>query len=127
MIRKIHEAKRDKKDFVTLWGSGTPTREFLFADDLAEATITLLLGDAPAEDLTNIGSGYAIPLHRLADEVCDIVGFKGRIHWDTSKPDGTPRRLLDSSKILALGWKPTVELPAGITRAYEDFLNRYGK
>ena len=123
MVRKFHEAVKAKANDVILWGSGTPTREFLFADDLAEAAIKLLVA-GKADDLTNIGSGEELILGTLAGLVAEATGFTGNIHWDKSKPDGTPRRLLNSHKIFELGWKPRTNIKDGIKLAYQDFLCR---
>jgi len=123
MIRRMHEAKTAGQPSVTLWGTGQPTREFLFADDLAEACL-FLMNYYDEGALINIGSGQEIPLYVAANHVKNAVEYKGWIEWDTSKPDGTPRRQLDSSKIFELGWKPKVSLEDGLARAYLDFVCR---
>lgn len=118
------------------WGSGAPFREFLYSDDLAEACVFLLenisYADIAFTDATgtvqshlNVGSGREISIKELAETVADVVGFTGSIEWDTSKPDGTPRKLMDSSRLRNLGWEPGIELREGITRAYQDFKQRY--
>jgi GDP-L-fucose synthase len=123
LIRKFHEAKVTKASKVVCWGTGKPLREFLYADDLARACI-FLLQRYSEEQFINVGYGSDISIKELAEMINDIVGFKGEIEWDTSKPDGTPRKLMDSSRLFALGWKPQVDLPTGIRLAYEDFLKR---
>jgi GDP-L-fucose synthase len=120
LIRKFHEAKKTDASTVTCWGTGSPRREFLFADDLARACV-LLMERYSEEQFINVGYGSDITIKELAERVRSIVGFRGEIVWDTTKPDGTPRKLLDSSRLFALGWKPEVDLETGIRRAYEDF------
>ncbi len=121
LIRKVHEAKDLKHPSYTVWGSGKPLREFLYADDLAEACIFLMKGYEGLEPV-NVGSGEEISILDLAKTVAECVGFKGEIRMDPSKPDGTPRKLLDSSKIRGMGWRPQTSLRDGIKRAYLDFL-----
>ena len=121
LIRKFHEAKISNAATVTCWGTGTPLREFLYADDLARACL-FLLENYNEEQFINIGFGSDVTIKQLAETVQRVVGFSGKIVWDTSKPDGTPRKLMDSSRLFALGWKPKVELEAGIKLAYEFFL-----
>jgi GDP-L-fucose synthase len=123
LIRKFHEAKEKHEPYVTIWGSGTPKREFLFSDDLADACFFLMQHfDEPG--LVNIGTGRDIEIKQLALLISKIVGFKGEIRNDFSKPDGTPRKLMDVEKINKLGWKATISLEDGIRKAYADFLNR---
>jgi GDP-L-fucose synthase len=123
LIRKFHEAREANAPAVTCWGSGAPLREFLHADDLARACVFLM--ERYSEDqFINVGYGSDISIKELAGLVRAVVGFKGAVLWDTQQPDGTPRKLLDSSRLLALGWKPQVDLPTGIRRTYEDFLKR---
>lgn len=123
LIRKFHEATLANAPQVTCWGTGTPLREFLYADDLARACVFLM--ETYSEDsFINVGSGSDVPIRELAEMVKKAVGFKGVIVWDTSKPDGTPRKLMDSSRLFALGWRPQIDLPTGIRLAYEDFLKR---
>jgi GDP-L-fucose synthase len=120
LIRRFHEARQAGADSVTCWGSGAPRREFLHADDLAKACVFLMerySDEAPI----NVGSGSDLTIRELAERVARIVGFDGEIHWDTSKPDGTPRKLLDSSRIKAMGWQPSIPLEEGIRAAWEDF------
>ena len=121
LIRKFHEAKLARAPTVTVWGTGAPLREFLHADDLAEACL-FLLEHHDDRAFINIGYGSDISIHELAELVRQIVGYSGEVVWDHSKPDGTPRKLLDSSRIFALGWKPRIDLATGIRLAYEDFL-----
>lgn len=123
LIRKFHEAKLAAVSSVTCWGSGAPRREFLYADDLARACV-YLLENYSDEQFINIGYGSDLPIRELAEQVKGIVGFEGAIEWDRSKPDGTPRKLMDSSRLFALGWKPLVDLAAGVRLAYQDFLAR---
>ena len=123
MIRKFHEAKATGKTEVVLWGTGSPMREFLYADDLAEACMYLMENYNEAE-LVNVGTGVDVTIKELAETVREIVGFEGELVWDTSKPDGTPRKLMDVSKLHAAGWKHTIELKEGIKLAYEDFLKK---
>jgi len=123
LIRRFHEAKVANAEVVTMWGSGTPLREFLFADDLAEACLHLLtLEDPPS--LVNVGAGSDVTIRHLAELVAATVGYEGKIVNDTTKPDGTPRKLMDSSLIHSLGWKATTSLEVGLEAAYRDFLAR---
>jgi GDP-L-fucose synthase len=120
LIRKFHEAKLKGSETVTIWGSGTPKREFLFADDLADACFYLMQNyDEP--NLINIGTGEDVSIKELALLIKKIVGFNGELVFDSSKPDGTPRKLMDVSKLHSKGWKHTVELEDGIKLAYQDF------
>jgi GDP-L-fucose synthase len=123
LIRKFHDAKINAAATVTCWGSGTPLREFLQADDLAGALV-FLMRHYSEEQFINVGSGSEITIRELSELVKRIIGFKGEIVWDESKPDGTPRKLMDSSRLFALGWKPKVNLETGIRMAYEDFLSK---
>ncbi|HWF18212.1 MAG TPA: GDP-L-fucose synthase, partial [Verrucomicrobiae bacterium] len=120
LIRKFHEAKIAGADTVTCWGTGAPLREFLHADDLAAACI-FLMENYSDPNIINVGFGSDISIRDLAELVKNIVGFKGALVWDKSKPDGTPRKLTDSSRIFALGWKPKIDLATGIRMVYEDF------
>jgi len=120
LIRRFHEAKLANAEIVTMWGSGTPLREFLFADDLAGACLHLLtLEDPPS--LVNVGAGYDVTIRHLAEQVAKTVGYEGEIINDTTKPDGTPRKLMDSALIASLGWTATTSLADGLRIAYEDF------
>jgi len=126
LIRKFHEAKAAGAASVTCWGSGSPRREFLYADDLARACL-FLMENYSAEQFINVGSGSEISIRDLAELVRRVVGFEGQILWDKSKPDGTPRKLMDSSRLFALGWRPEVELENGIRLTYQDFLKQTGR
>ena len=121
MLRKFHEAKVNGNSAVELWGSGSPMREFLFVDDMAEAVVFALENELP-EFLYNIGSGKDVTIKELAETIQGVVGFKGNILWDKSKPDGTPRKLLDVSKMRDLGWSYSTELNEGIEKTYQWFL-----
>lgn len=122
LIRRFHEAKIENAPQVTIWGSGAPLREFLFADDLAEACYYLMQNyDEPT--LINIGTGEDISIKDLALLIKKVIGYEGALTFDSSKPDGTPRKLMDVSKLHKLGWKHKVELEQGIKLAYEDFLD----
>lgn len=124
LIRKFHEAKVTGARSVTCWGSGSPLREFLHADDLAGACLHLM-NHYSEEQFINVGSGSDLTIRELSEMVRDVIRFTGEIEWDRSKPDGTPRKLMDSSRLFALGWKPKVQLRDGIQLAYSDFLQRY--
>jgi GDP-L-fucose synthase len=121
MLRKFHEAKINNNAPVTLWGSGSPLREFLFVDDLATAVLFALENKLP-ENLYNVGTGIDLTIKELALLIQQKVGHQGEIIWDSSKPDGTPRKLMDTSKLKSLGWNPTVDLEAGIQKTYAWFL-----
>jgi len=124
LLRKAHEAKKRKDRELIVWGSGKPRREFLHVDDLASACL-LLLEKYDSPEIINVGCGEDISIRELAELVCDIVGFDGQLSWDATKPDGTPRKLLDVTKLRALGWKPSIPLREGIARTYEWFLANY--
>jgi GDP-L-fucose synthase len=121
MLRKFHEAKLNKHSDVMLWGSGTPMREFLFVDDMAEAVVYAIENNLP-EYLYNIGTGKDITIKELAETIQKITRHKGSIIWDASKPDGTPRKLMDVSKMAAIGWEYKTELEDGIQKTYQWFL-----
>ncbi|WP_430408219.1 GDP-L-fucose synthase family protein [Flavobacterium olei] len=121
MIRKFHEAKESNNTPVTLWGTGTPMREFLFVEDMAEAVVFALENKLP-EHLYNIGTGEDLTIKDLASAIQKIVGHTGEILWDESKPDGTPRKLMDVSKMHAIGWKHQTDLEQGIQKTYDWFL-----
>ena len=123
-IRKFHEAKAAKLPTVTCWGTGTALREFLYVDDLARACVHIL-ENYSQEQFINIGSGQEMSVRQLAELMKKIIGFAGEIVWDASKPDGTPRKYLDSSRLFALGWRPQVDLEAGIRLAYADFQKQF--
>ena len=120
LIRRFHEAKEKGLPNVTIWGSGTPKREFLFADDLAKACV-FLMENYHEREFINIGSGEDLSILELANKIQRIVGYQGEILLDTTKPDGTPRKLMDISKLSALGWTPITSLDEGIRIAYQDF------
>lgn len=126
LLRKFHEAKIQSTPTVTCWGTGAPLREFLYSDDLASACV-FLMDHYSEEQFINVGSSMEISIRDLAELIKRIVGFSGEILWDATKPDGTPRKLMDSSRVMALGWKPTVDLATGLQRTYESFLDRYSK
>src|SRR6266542_731228 len=117
LLRKAHEAKTRGDQRLIVWGTGKPRREFLHVDDLASACL-LLLENYDSPEIINVGYGEDISIRELAELICDVVGFDGELAWDTTKPDGTPRKLLDVSKIRALGWKPAVPLRDRIARPY---------
>jgi GDP-L-fucose synthase len=121
MMRKFHEAKENHHAPVTLWGSGTPMREFLFVDDMAEAVV-FALENRLSEYLYNIGTGEDLTIKQLAKTIQKIIGHKGEIVWDTTKPDGVPRKLMDVTKMHDLGWRHTINLEEGIFKTYEWFL-----
>ena len=121
LIRKMHEAKLRGDASLRLWGTGTPLREFLHADDLAEACVLLLERYSQAGHI-NVGSGEELSIRQLAELIAQVVGFTGRLEFDPSMPDGTPRKMMDVSRIRALGWKPRIALPEGIRSAYAWYL-----
>ncbi|WP_435302850.1 GDP-L-fucose synthase family protein [Flavobacterium aestuarii] len=125
MIRKFHEAKQNNNAVVVLWGTGTPMREFLFVDDMAEAVVFALENQLP-DNLYNIGTGKDLAINKLASIVQKIVGHTGEIIWDDTKPDGTPRKLMDVSKMNKIGWKHQTDLEEGIERTYNWFLENIG-
>jgi GDP-L-fucose synthase len=122
LLRKAHEAKRNRAHQFVVWGTGQPRREFLHVDDLALA-ILFLIEHYDSPEIINIGCGEDISIQELARLICDVVGFGGELAWDHSKPGGTPRKLLDISKISKLGWRPTISLREGIAQTYEWFVN----
>src|SRR5437016_2638561 len=121
LLRKAHEAKTRKDKKLIVWGTGKPRREFLHVDDLASACL-LLLKKYDSSEIINVGCGEDVSIRELAELICEVVGFDGDLAWDATKPDGTPRKLLDVSKLRALGWKPSIPLRDGIARTYEWFL-----
>jgi GDP-L-fucose synthase len=123
LIRRFHEAKVKNLPEVVCWGTGTPFREFMYADDVADACLYLMQNYSGSEQV-NVGTGKDLTIKALAELVKRTVGYTGKIIWDTTKPDGTPRKLLDVSKLTALGWKYKTELPDGIALAYRDFLEK---
>jgi GDP-L-fucose synthase len=123
LIRRFHEAKTAGAPSVACWGTGAPLREFLCSDDLGRACV-FLMQNYSQEQIINVGSGAEVSVRDLAETVKRVVGYGGEILWDKTKPDGTPRKLLDSSRLFALGWRPQAGLEAGLRLAYEDFLSR---
>ena len=121
LLRKAHDAKTRNQNELIVWGTGKPRREFLHVDDLASACL-LLLEKYDSPEIVNIGCGEDITVRELAELICDVVGFNGELVWDATKPDGTPRKLLDITKIRALSWQPTIPLRQGIAQTYEWFL-----
>ncbi len=124
LIRKFHEAKNSKSKEVILWGDGSAKREFLYVDDLAEACI-FLMREYNSSDIINIGCGTDLTIKSLANKVKKIIGFKGSIRWDSSKPNGMPRKKLNVSKLFSLGWRPQITLEEGIKKQYHWFMNNY--
>jgi GDP-L-fucose synthase len=123
LIRKFHDAKAREAEWVTLWGTGSPKREFLHSDDLGRACL-FLLENYDDDVAINVGFGEDISIIELAELIQSIVGFEGKIKWDSSKPDGTPRKLLDVSRIKELGWSPTISLRGGIESTYKWYLSQ---
>lgn len=123
LIRRFHEAKVEGKDSVTCWGDGSPYREFLYVDDLANLCV-FLMNNYSGNETVNAGTGKELSIKELTELVAKIIGYNGDIMWDTSKPNGTPRKLLDVSKATKLGWKYKIELEEGIRLAYQDFLSK---
>ena len=121
LLRKAHEAKTQNQKELAVWGTGEPRREFLHVDDLAAACL-LLLEKYDSPEIINIGCGEDVTIRELAELICDVVGFRGELAWDKTKPDGTPRKLLDVTRIRELGWNPTIPLREGIAHAYDWFL-----
>lgn len=122
LIRRFHEAKVSGAKEVVCWGTGTPLREFLYVDDLADACV-YLMNTYSGNETVNLGTGKELTIRELTELVAKVVGYTGEIKWDPSKPDGTPRKLLDVSKLESLGYHYTTELEDGIRLTYEDFLN----
>ena len=126
LLRKAHEAKTRNDRKLVVWGTGKPRREFLHVDDLAAACL-LLLEKYDSPEIINVGCGEDISIGELAELICEIVGFDGQLAWDTTKPDGTPRKLLDVSKIRALGWRPAITLQDGIKATYDWFVANFAQ
>lgn len=132
LIRRFHEAKNQGATFVTIWGTGTPRREFLYVDDMAAASVHVMNLDRqvyeahtlPMQSHINVGYGEDVTISELAKAVGEAVGYKGEIKFDTSKPDGTPRKLMDSTRLNSLGWRAQVNLKVGLAEAYQDFIKR---
>jgi GDP-L-fucose synthase len=123
LIRKFHEAKLNKSPNVTCWGTGSPRREFLNADDLSDACV-FLMNEYNSEEIINIGYGEDFTIKEISDIVRDVVGYNGEIVWDTSKPDGTPKRLLDTSKLFNMNWRPKINLTVGLKQTYSWYINK---
>ena len=123
LIRRFHEAKMEHLPFVTCWGDGTPLREFLYVDDLADLCV-FLMNNYSGSETVNAGTGREISIRELTELVASAVGYAGEIRWDPTKPNGTPRKLLDVSKAAAMGWRYKTELAEGIRKAYADYLSR---
>ena len=124
LLRRLHEAKTAGREEVVCWGTGTARREFLYVDDLADACL-FLMQQYSGEEHINVGTGADITIRELAEMIAHVVGYTGRICWDPTKPDGTPQKLLDVSKIHGLGWRNLTEFKTGLRHAYEDFLKRH--
>jgi GDP-L-fucose synthase len=125
LLRKVHEAKASRAPSVTVWGTGTPRREFLHVDDLADAAVFLMRRyDAP--EPINVGTGTDLTIAELAERICRVVGYAGRVEYDTSKPDGTPRKLLDVSRLGALGWRASIGLDEGLASTYRWYVEHLG-
>jgi len=133
VVRRLHEAKQANQPSVTLWGTGTPRREFLYSDDLADAVLHLLqlpseryerlVASESSPPIINIGCGEDMSICEFAETVKEVAGYRGEIIWDSRRPDGTPRKLLDISRLTALGWRPRVGLREGLVRLYQQYLN----
>ncbi|MBM4133443.1 MAG: GDP-L-fucose synthase [Nitrospira sp.] len=127
LMARFHEAKLRHAESITLWGSGSPRREFIHADDIADACAHLLACDSTRFDLPlNIGVGEDVSIRELAELLSDVVGYEGRIEWDSTKPDGAPRKLLDSARMRSLGWQPTITLREGLSLTYRWYLGNLG-
>lgn len=124
LMRKVHEAKVANKPNVVIWGSGTPKREFLHVDDMASACL-FVMNQAGFNDIVNIGSGQEVSIRELAELICEVIGYQGDIIYDREKPDGTPRKLLDTSRLTQLGWKAQINLKDGLRQTYEWFVKSY--
>ena len=133
LIRRFHEAKQDGLSEVAIWGTGTPRREFLYVDDMAAASVYVMnlskveyaRQTQPILSQINVGSGEDYPIIEVAKMIASVVGYTGKIFTDPSKPDGTPRKLMDSSRLNRLGWMPKIGLEQGLAAAYQDFLTNY--
>jgi GDP-L-fucose synthase len=118
-LRRFHEATMNNSETVTMWGTGSPKREFLHSDDMADACIHVMM-NYDGNEIINIGCGEDLTIKEAAEMIAKVVGFKGRLEWDSSKPDGTPRKLLDISRIKALGWSPNISLFEGLQKTYVE-------
>ena len=124
LIRRFHEARESGASSITLWGSGNPRREFIHTDDIADACVALLGGDiSQLQFPLNLGTGKDVSIRELAEAIAGVIGYKGKMEWDTSKPDGAPRKLLDSSRLRAFGWRPSVDFVAGLKATYQWYLD----
>jgi len=123
LLRKVHEAKVAKARSVTLWGTGTPKREFLHVDDMASACL-FVMNKTGFQEIVNIGSGQEVSIRELAELICEVVGFQGDLIYDSTKPDGTPRKLLDTTRLTALGWQAQIKLKTGLEQTYQWFLEQ---
>lgn len=123
LLRKFHEAKQSRQDEIIVWGTGTPLREFMHSDDLADALV-FLLKEYSGHDHINVGTGVEVTIRELAETIADVVGYRANLKFDASMPDGTPRKLMDSTVLYNLGWNRARPLKDGITEAYQDFLSR---
>ena len=123
LIRRFHEAKLNNLPYVTCWGDGSPLREFMYVEDMADACV-YLMNNYEGNETVNIGTGKELTIKQLTELVAKIIGYNGEIRWDETRPNGTPRKLLDVSKLTKLGWKYKVELEDGIKLSYNDFLSR---
>ncbi len=124
LIRKFHDAKKENKKSVTLWGTGKPMREFLYVDDMADASV-FLMNNYNSGEIINVGTGVDVTIKELAETISDEIGFEGTVEWDSTKPDGTPRKQLDVTKLHDLGWRHKTELKDGIKKTYDWFRNTY--
>ena len=124
LVMKAHLAKINGHDSLSVWGSGKALREFLYVDDLADALVFLLQNYNYAEHI-NVGSGKEITIKNLVENICEVIGYKGKISFDASRPDGTPRKIVDNSHLLGVGWKPEIWLKDGTNKCYVDYLGRY--
>jgi GDP-L-fucose synthase len=133
LIRRFHEAKQNNAPRVKVWGTGSPRREFLHVDDMAAASIHVMnlspeeyqANTSPMCSHINVGCGEDVTIKELAELIAKVIGYQGEIEFDTSKPDGTPRKLMDSSRLQELGWQPQMDLERGLANAYEDFSTRF--
>lgn len=124
LIRKVHEAKIENKSTVEVWGTGEPRREFLYVDDLADACV-FLMNNYDSPEIINVGVGQDISIKELVHNIANVVGYQGDFIWDRTKPDGTPRKLLDVNKLNSVGWKASTSLEEGLQKTYEWFMKRY--
>jgi GDP-L-fucose synthase len=125
LISKVHKAKKEQLESVMFWGTGTPRRELLYVDDLADASAWLMQHYDSPEPI-NVGLGEDHSIRELIETVCDVLGYTGKLEFDANKPDGVMRKLIDSSRMRTLGWRPATSLRSGIAKSYEDYLKRHG-